>query len=119
MFSHVNADEVDPYDVDGIDPDLLPIGPKLAPSETRPSIWQYEARESNNRHHQQEQEELYVPLSGRFEMDIGDETIEIEPGDLVVVEPEAERQLTAVEESRILVVGTPPVKDDGVVVDGG
>lgn len=118
MFTHVNADEIDPYDIEAIDPDLLPVGLELKPSETRPSIWSYEAGESNNLHHQQEQEELYVPLSGRFEMNIDDETIEIESGDLVVVEPAAERQLTALEGGRILVIGAPPVKDDGIVVEG-
>nr|WP_303650200.1 cupin domain-containing protein [Halalkalicoccus sp. NIPERK01] len=83
----------------------------------RPSVWEYAAGESNNRHRQGEQEELYVVLSGSFEMEIEGERIDLAEGDVIVVEPDAWRRLTAREDSRLLVVGAPNVPDDGIVYE--
>lgn len=57
-YASVTLDDFDRHDVEGIDPDVLPIGVALRP-------------ESSNRPPQREQPELYVPLSGRFELAIG------------------------------------------------
>lgn len=149
MYAIASEDEIDEIELDELEPGLLPIGVELRPEEMRPSVWVYEDGESGNRHYQREQEELYVPLSGRFEIAIetdgdegssepeesnegssevedgsegsletedGDDVVEIEPGDYLVVEPAAERHVSAIEGGRLLVVGAPSTKDDGVRV---
>lgn len=117
MYSRCTIDEVEPREIDGIDPSLRAIGYELRPEKMRPGVWEYEADESNNLHRQEEQEELYVVLSGRFEMEIEGERIDLAEGDTVVVDPDAWRQLTASEDSRLLVVGAPNVSDDGIVYE--
>lgn len=114
MYDRTTIDDLDPQTVDGIEPTLRAIGYELRPEEMRPSVWEYDAGESNTRHRQERQEELYVVLDGRFEMEVDEETFGIETGDVVVVPPGSWRQLTARQESRLLVVGAPNVKDDAV-----
>jgi len=116
-YQRVSLDDVDRHELDDIGPDLLPIGIELRPAEMRPSVWAYEVGETSNRHFQQEQEELYVPLEGEFALEFEAETIELEPGDYVVVDPGTTRQVTARTDGRLLVVGAPNTKDDGVVVE--
>ncbi|KYH25521.1 cupin domain protein [Halalkalicoccus paucihalophilus] len=117
MYTHRSIDDVGPQEIEGIEPSLRAIGYELRPAEMRPSVWEYAAGESNNRHRQGEQEELYVVLSGRFEMEVDGETIELAEGDAVVVSPDAWRQLIAREDSRLLAVGAPNVADDGIVYE--
>ncbi|AGN00336.1 hypothetical protein L593_01925 [Salinarchaeum sp. Harcht-Bsk1] len=127
-YSKVSLDEVEAHRLEEPERTILPIGVELRPAKMRPSVWEYEAGETSNRHRQREQEELYVPLAGRFEVAIAgneggedgtgdEELLELETGDYLVVDPETTRQLTAVTDGRILVVGAPNVTDDGVVVD--
>lgn len=117
MYTHRTIDDVPTREIEGIEPSLRAIGYELRPEETRPSVWEYREGESNNRHRQAEQEELYVVLSGSFRMEIEGETIALEENDTVVVSPDAWRQLTAREDSRLLVVGAPNVADDGIVYE--
>lgn len=116
-YAKANVDEMETRDVETIEPDLKAVGYELRPSKMRPSVWVYDEGESNNPHYQREQEELYHVLSGRFEMTIGEETAELAAGDVIVVEPEAIRQLTCREAGEVFVVGAPNVSDDGVVVE--
>jgi quercetin dioxygenase-like cupin family protein len=117
MYERRSLDDLDPIDVEDVEPDLKAVGYELRPENMRPSLWIFEPGESNNRHRQREQEELYLVLDGRLEMTVGEETFEVEAGDVVVVSPEEWRQLTAVEASRVFVVGAPNVKDDDVRAD--
>lgn len=125
MYSRTSLDELEERDVEGVEPDLLAVGYELRPEKMRPSVWTFAAGESNNRHRQTDQEELYLVLDGRFEMTVGDEPVEdggderfeVGEGEFVVVRPEAWRQLTALEDSRLFVVGAPNVKDDAVTED--
>jgi quercetin dioxygenase-like cupin family protein len=123
-YTACSIDDVDRHELDDIEPDVLPVGVELRPAEMRPSVWAYEPGESSNRHYQEEQEELYVPLAGSFELELVEqdddavETVEIEPGDYLVVDPETTREVTAVTDAELLVVGAPNAKDDGVVVEG-
>ncbi|WP_224268559.1 cupin domain-containing protein [Haloprofundus salinisoli] len=119
MYSRVNLADVDAYDADAADARVKPVGYHLRPAQMRPNVWTFERGESTPYHYQEEQEELYVVLEGRFELRIEDETLELDPDDYVVVEPEAKRRLTAVEGGTVLVVGAPNVKDDGVIIDEG
>lgn len=117
MYEKCSLDDLELIDVDDIEPGLKAVGYELRPERMRPSVWEYAPGESNNRHRQQEQEELYLVLDGRLEMTVDGETFEVETGDVVVVPPDSWRQLTAVESSRLFVVGAPNVKDDGVRAD--
>lgn len=113
-YEKVNLDDIERRDVDGIEPALLAVGYELRPSKMRPSVWEFAAGESNERHRQREQEELYVVLEGRLEMEVDGETFPVTADDYVVVPPESWRQLTAEEESRVLVVGAPNTRDDAI-----
>jgi len=117
MVEKINVDATETREIDGIEPDLRAIGYHLQPETMRASVWDYADGESNNRHYQNEQEEFYHVLSGRFRMEADDETVDLAEGDTVVLAPDVERRLTALEEARVLVVGVPNVKDDGVVVE--
>jgi mannose-6-phosphate isomerase-like protein (cupin superfamily) len=127
MPAHLSLDDLEEVAVDSIDTDatVLPVGYELRPSKMRPTVWRYPAGESSTYHRQREQEELYLVLSGRFEVRLGgegdgtdEERVELGPRDVLVVEPEVARQLTALENGELFVVGAPNVKDDGVVLDG-
>lgn len=115
MYSKASPDDLETRSVEDVEPGLKAVGYELRPEKMRPSVWVFEEGESNRRHRQREQEELYVVLDGRFEVVVEEETFEIREGDFVVVPPESWRQLTALEESTLLVVGAPNVKDDAVL----
>lgn len=124
MPARVSLDEMESVDVDRPDSDatVLPVGYELRPTEMRPSVWQLPEGESTPFHRQREQEELYLVLSGRFRartVDADDEetAFELGPRDVLVVEPEVARQLTALEDGELFIVGAPNVKDDGVVIE--
>ena len=118
MYSRVNIEDVQPREFDDA-PTLRSIGHELGPDETRPAVWEYEAGETNASHRQEQQEELYVVLEGVFDVTIEHdderEVVTIEEGDYLLVPPEPWRQLEAVDDGTVLVVGAPNVKDDGVL----
>lgn len=119
MYELASIDRVEPHELEDLDPTLLPIGLELQPDRMRPSVWHYEQGEENNFHRQAEQEELYVVLEGAFDVTIerDDErdVVELTSEDVLVVPPESWRQLKALEESRVLVVGAPNVADDAIL----
>lgn len=117
MYSRINLSDLDPMEVADIDPSLKAVGYELRPEKMRPSVWVFEPGESNNRHRQHEQEELYLVLSGRLEMEVEGDRFEVGRGDVVSIPPESWRQLTALEESEVFVVGAPNVKDDEILED--
>lgn len=136
-----------PVDRPDTDATVLPVGYELRPERTRPAVWKLPAGESTPYHRQREQEELYLVLSGRVEVRLGgpvdedgelageagtevdagndtdaadasdDETFELGPREVLVVEPEIAREMTALEETELFVVGAPNVRDDGVILD--
>ncbi|PSQ19820.1 cupin domain-containing protein [Halobacteriales archaeon QS_8_69_26] len=114
-YATVSIDDLELREVEGIEPGLRAVGYELRPEESRPNVWEYEAGESSRRHRHDRQEEVYLVLSGRFELAAGDETVPLEPGDVVVVPPDTWRTLTAVEAGRVFVYGAPPVADDDTV----
>ncbi|WP_152039832.1 cupin domain-containing protein [Salinigranum salinum] len=123
MPARLSLDDLDPVAVDRPDTEasVLPIGYELRPEKMRPAVWNLPAGESTPYHRQREQEELYLALSGRFEVRIesesGEETFELAARDVLVVEPEVARQVTALEDGELFIVGAPNVKDDGVIVE--
>jgi quercetin dioxygenase-like cupin family protein len=113
-YVYASLDDLDPWEIDGVEPTLRAVGYELRPSKMRPSVWEFATGESNNRHRQREQEELYVVLDGRLRMEVEGDTFTVTADDYVVVPPESWRQLTAEEASRVLVVGAPNVQDDAI-----
>ncbi|PSP81075.1 cupin domain-containing protein [Halobacteriales archaeon QS_1_68_20] len=116
-YAKVNIEDVEARQLDDVEPTLFSVGYALRPSEMRPNVWRFDAGEATNDHRHGEQEELYVVLEGSFDGWIeppdGDrEEVFLEAGDYLVVSPEVWRTFTAAEESWLLVVGAPPVKDD-------
>ena len=118
-YARVNLEDVDPIDLDGVEPTLFSVGYELRPDEMRPNVWRFEAGEATNEHRHREQEEFYVVLEGSFdaELEEGDgekerEQLVLDAGDYLVIPPETWRKLTAAEESWLLVVGAPPVEGD-------
>lgn len=114
MYAKVNLDDLEGIAVDQTEPDVKPVGYELRPESMRPNHWIYEPGESNNRHKQGEQEELYFVLDGTGTMEVDGETFALSPGDIVVVQPDAWRQVTAETELELFVIGAPNVKDDGI-----
>ncbi|WP_336365045.1 cupin domain-containing protein [Halalkalicoccus salilacus] len=110
----VSLDDLDSQEIDDVEPRLRAVGYELQPSEMRPSVWEFASGESNNRHRQREQEELYVVLDGRLKMEVEEETFTVTADDYIVVPPESWRQLTAEEASRVLIIGAPNVRDDAI-----
>src|SRR6056297_2074997 len=117
MRKRVNLDELESQDVDIAEAGVRAVGYELRPGKMRPTVWTFEEGGYGPNHRQEEQEELYHVLSGRFEMAFADETMTLDAGDVVVVSPEEERQLRCLDDGEVFVVGAPNVKDDGVVVD--
>lgn len=119
MYSLTTLENVESRDLEEIEPTLLPIGLELGPEKLRPSVWQYEKGEENTYHRQREQEELYVILEGTvdvtIERDDDRDVVTLTKHDCLVVPPESWRQLRALEESTVLVVGAPNVKDDSIL----
>ncbi|TYL36669.1 cupin domain-containing protein [Natronococcus pandeyae] len=119
MYSLTDLDNVEPHELEQEAPTLLPVGLELQPEEMRPSVWQYEKGEENAYHRQNEQEELYVVLEGTvdvtIERDDERDVVALSTHDFLVVPPESWRQLRAVEESTVLVIGAPNEKDDSIL----
>ena len=113
-YTKVSFDDLDRQEIDDVEPALRAVGYELRPSKMRPSVWEFAPGESNNRHRQREQEELYVVLDGRLQMEVEGDTFTVRADDYVVVPPESWRQLTAEEASRVLIVGAPNVQDDAI-----
>ena len=115
-YARISLDDVEPIQLDDVEPTLFSVGYELRPSEMRPNVWRFDAGEATNEHRHREQEEFYVVLEGSFDVELedeqGNEELVLDAGDYLVVPPETWRKLTAVEESWLLVVGAPPVKDD-------
>lgn len=118
VYSNVSLDDVEPRELDDLEPTLRSVGYELRPDRMRPSVWEYDAGESSNYHRHEEQEELYVVLEGRFEVtverDDEREVLDLETDDYLVVPPETWRQLEAKAESRLFVVGAPSAKEDAI-----
>ncbi|MXV64209.1 cupin domain-containing protein [Natronorubrum sp. JWXQ-INN-674] len=121
MYSMVELENVERRELDLENPTLLPVGLELRPEKMRPSVWHYEQGEENAYHRQDQQEELYVVLEGTVdvtvERDDERDVVALAKHDFLVVPPESWRQLKAVEESVVLAVGAPNVKDDGILED--
>jgi quercetin dioxygenase-like cupin family protein len=114
MYSRTTLNDLELRDLEDMEPKLKAAGYELQPEKMRPSVWEFEANDSNARHRQCEQEELYFVLDGQLEMEVDGDEFEIAAGEFVIVSPESWRQLTAREDSTVFIVGAPNVKDDAI-----
>lgn len=88
----------------------------LGLTEMRARVWDVEAGNARKTYHRQErQEELYYVIDGPGRMEIGDETVDVPEGTALRVPPETPRRvINDTERDHVwLVVGAPPVADDG------
>jgi quercetin dioxygenase-like cupin family protein len=120
MYEKTGLADLETRDAEGIEPGLKAVGYQLRPERMRPSVWEFGTGETNNWHRHGEQEELYYVLDGEFlvtvESEDGErETFELETDEVAVIPPETWRQFEALEDGRLLVVGAPNAKDDGIV----
>ncbi|WP_135854323.1 cupin domain-containing protein [Halorussus salinus] len=122
MYEKTSLADLETRDVEDIEPDLKAVGYQLRPDEMRPSVWEFEEGETNNWHRHEAQEELYYVLSGEFVVTVESEdeereTFELGADEVVVIPAATWRQFEALEDGRMLVVGAPSVKDDGITED--
>lgn len=86
--------------------------------EMRPKMWYLSPGDEMGFHRQDVQEELYYVVRGPGRLRVGDEVRDVEEGTAIRVPPETPRQIlndTEDEHDHVwLVVGAPPVEDDGL-----
>ncbi len=84
--------------------------------ETRARVWYLEpGHDRKGTHVHEKQEELYYVIEGPGRLTVADETLDVPEGAFVRLPPETPRRLfnDTDEEHVWLIVGAPPVADDG------
>ena len=86
------------------------LGGQLEATALGARLWRLTPGQASTRHRHPRQEELYVLLEGRGRARVGEELIDLEPLDAMLVEPRTVRQLfNDTEADQLwLVVGAPP-----------
>lgn len=89
---------------------------ELGCTEMRPKVWFLSPGDEMSFHRQAAQEELYYVLRGPSRFRVGEELLDVEEGTAIRVPPETPRQIINDTDSDHvwLVVGAPPVEDDGL-----
>ena len=73
--------------------------------------------QDSEKHYHKECTEFYYIIEGRGTLEVGDGTVELEPGTCIMIEPGTPHRGWG--DFRALIVGAPPLReDDQVVVDG-
>ncbi len=82
-------------------------------------LWRLRPGQASTKHRHFKEEELYVLLEGRGRIRIGEETLDLEPLDSLLVEPESVRQVfnDTDADALWLVVGAPPEFTNTVEMD--
>jgi mannose-6-phosphate isomerase-like protein (cupin superfamily) len=68
-------------------------------------------------HHHEREDELFLGVRGRFRLELRDRTIEIGPGELVIVPRGTEHRTVADEEAHVLVFEPAATRNTGNVED--
>jgi mannose-6-phosphate isomerase-like protein (cupin superfamily) len=99
--------------------DNVDLVSELGCTEMRPRIWELSPGDAMSYHRQREQEEFYYVLAGPARIRIGDERMDVPEGTALRIPPETPRQVfnDTDGEHRWLIVGAPPVEDDGEVLE--
>ncbi|WP_096389650.1 cupin domain-containing protein [Halopenitus persicus] len=89
---------------------------ELGCKELRPRVWYLDPGDTMVRHKQEQQEELYVPLAGPCQIRIDGELFTVPTGSAVRISPDTPRQLINTDQHQHawLIVGAPPIEDDGI-----
>lgn len=116
-FRKVSIDTLDAEPWEGVDPEIVPVGYELRPTQLRPNVWEYEPGDEMPAHRQQEQDELFYVMEGTAEMTVDGESFEATAGEFVFVPPENWRGFVATTYCRILAIGAPNTTNDGIFKD--
>lgn len=86
------------------------LGKQLEAGALGARLWRLQPGQASTKHRHRRQQELYVPLEGRGRVRIDGETLELEPLDALLVEPDSVRQIFNDTDAEVLwlVVGAPP-----------
>jgi mannose-6-phosphate isomerase-like protein (cupin superfamily) len=68
-------------------------------------------------HHHEHEDELFLGVSGRFKVEIRDRTIEIGPGEFLIVPRGVEHRTVADNEAEVLIFEPAATRNTGNVVD--
>lgn len=101
---------------------FVDLAAELGCEEMKSRLWYLDPGDAISYHKQTEQEEFYFVVDGPGQMRIGDENFEVPEGGCVRVAPETPRQVrNDTDENRHvwLIVGAPPVDDDGRRISDG
>jgi mannose-6-phosphate isomerase-like protein (cupin superfamily) len=68
-------------------------------------------------HHHEREDELFLGIRGRFRVEFRDRTVEVGPGELIVVPRGVEHRTVADEEAAVLIFEPAATRNTGNVVD--
>ena len=99
--------------------DNVDLVSELGCTEMRPRVWDLSPGDAMSYHRQREQEEFYYVISGPARIRIDEERIDVPEGTAIRIPHETPRQILndSDDEHRWLVVGAPPVENDGEVLE--
>jgi mannose-6-phosphate isomerase-like protein (cupin superfamily) len=93
----------------------------IALTQSRARLWRYPPHTTGRRHQDHAQEEVFVVLSGRATMLVGDppERVDLGPGGVVAVEPMTPLQLRNETDEELVpfVYGAPPLQEGADFLD--
>ena len=117
-YDMVRVDDLEPEPSTGSGTMHVDLVEALGCTEMRPKVWYLSEGDAMSFHRQTEQEEFYYVLEGPGRIRIGDAIRTVEAGTALRIPPDTRRQVTndgegGEGEHVWLVVGAPPVPDDG------
>lgn len=118
----VQPSDIEPTPSTGSGTLQVDLTDEMGCEEMRARVWYLSPGDALSYHRQTEQEELYYVVSGPGRLRIRNQIVDVPEGSVVRVPPETPRQVlndTDGGEHVWLVVGAPPVADDGQVIEQG
>jgi mannose-6-phosphate isomerase-like protein (cupin superfamily) len=120
-LDHVVFEERPPRDGESTSRLAGDLTSAIALTQSRARLWRYPPHTTGRRHQDRAQEEVFVVLSGRATMLLGDppERVDLGPGGVVAVEPMTPLQLRneTDEELVAFVYGAPPLQEGADFLD--
>jgi mannose-6-phosphate isomerase-like protein (cupin superfamily) len=120
-LDHVDFEERPPREGEGASRLAGDLTSAIALTQSRARLWRYPPHTTGRRHRDHAQEEVFVVLSGRATMLVGDppERVDLGPGGIVAVEPMTPLQLRneTDEELVAFVYGAPPLQEGADFLD--
>lgn len=119
-YSMVHVPDIDPKPSAGSGTLNVNLVELLGCTDMRPRVWFLSPGDAMSHHRQAEQEEFYYVLEGPAQIQIGDEFLTVEEDSAIRIPPETPRQIRneTDRDHAWLVIGAPPVEDDGIVFNG-